>query len=357
MANEATLAAQNQGKFVSRPARGMPTEKPPSGAEQAAILLLALGEGHAATVLQHLGQREVQALMQKTAALQAVSIEQLDKVLERLESDLSNQTSLAMSTESFIRNVMTEAFDESRAGSILDKINGRVTKGLESLKWMEARAIAEMILQEHPQIICLVVAHLEPDQAAEVLQCLPARVRSDAILRIATLDGVQPHALNELDEILDRQLSGNATKLKSASVGGLKAAANILNEMDSSQESELLASIRDSDAKLAAQVEELMFTFDDLANLDDRSMQVLLRETQLPKWVVALKASDDEMLGKIFKNMSTRAADMLRDDIEVSGPMRISDVNAAQKEILTTARNLAEAGQISLSGGSDQMVG
>ena len=327
-----------------------------SGAQRAAILLLTLGEQDAAEVLKHLSARDVQAVGQAMAVLTSVSREQVDQVLTKLHDDIGRQTALGVGTEDYIRKILTNALGETKAGNLIDRILlGRSSKGLESLKWMEGRAIAEMIGQEHPQIIALVLAHLENDQAAEVLGYLPARTRSDAIMRIATLDGVQPHALNELDEIMERQFSGNTNKLKSASVGGLKAAANILNAMETSREAELMAAIRSHDPGLGSKIEDLMFVFDDLVELDDRSMQALLREVPSPRLIVALKGAEPAIRDKMFANMSKRAADMLRDDLEVAGPVRVSEVDAAQKEILGIARRLADAGQINL-GGSDDLV-
>jgi flagellar motor switch protein FliG len=327
-----------------------------TGAQRAAILLLTLGEQDAAEVLKHLSARDVQAVGQAMAVLTSVSREQVDKVLTRLHDDMGSQTALGVGTEDYIRKILTNALGETKAGNLIDRILlGRSSKGLESLKWMEGRAIAEMVGQEHPQIIALVLAHLEHDQAAEVLGYLPGRVRSDAIMRIATLDGVQPHALNELDEIMERQFSGNTNKLKSASVGGLKAAANILNAMETSREAELMAAIRTHDPNLGSKIEDLMFVFDDLVELDDRSMQALLREVPSPRLIVALKGAEPSIREKMFANMSKRAADMLRDDLEVAGPVRVSEVDAAQKEILGIARRLADAGQITL-GSSDDLV-
>lgn len=327
-----------------------------TGAQRAAILLLTLGEQDAAEVLKHLSARDVQAVGQAMAVLTSVSREQVDQVLTRLHDDLGRQTALGVGTEDYIRKILTNALGETKAGSLIDRILlGRSSKGLESLKWMEGRAIAEMIGQEHPQIIALVLAHLEPDQAAEVLGYMPARTRSDALMRIATLDGVQPHALNELDEIMERQFSGNTNKLKSASVGGLKSAANILNAMETSREAELMAAIRSHDPGLGSKIEDLMFVFDDLVELDDRSMQALLREVPSPRLIVALKGAEPGIREKMFANMSKRAADMLRDDLEVAGPVRVSEVDAAQKEILGIARRLADAGQINL-GGTDDLV-
>jgi flagellar motor switch protein FliG len=328
-----------------------------TGAQRAAILLLTLGEEDAASILKHLGARDVQAVGTAMAALKNVSKEQVESVLTKLQEDVGQHTSIGVGTEEYIRRILVNALGENKAGGLIDRILlGRSSKGLESLKWMESRAIAEMIGQEHPQIIALVMAHLEPDQAAEVIGYLPARTRSDVVMRIATLDGVQPHALNELDEIMERQFSGNSNKLKSASVGGLKAAADILNAMETSREAELMASIRGIDTGLGERIEELMFVFDDLAELDDRSMQTLLREVPSARLITALKGAETAIREKIFANMSKRAADMLRDDLEVKGPVRLSEVDAAQKEVLATARRLADAGQINLAGGGEEFV-
>jgi len=327
-----------------------------SGAQRAAILLLSLGEEDAAMVLKHLDARDVQVVGSAMAALKNISRDQAEHVLEHFRKELEEQTPLGVGTEEYVRKMLVNALGEQRAGSLIDRILlGRTSKGLESLKWMESRAVAQMVGQEHPQIIALVLAHLDPEQAAEVLGHLPERTRSDVVMRIATLDGVQPHALQELDDIMERQFSGKNSKLKSASVGGLKAAASILNSMESTRETELIGSIRKLDSALGDRIEELMFTFEDLATVDDRSMQTLLREVQSARLVVALKGSEPELREKFFSNMSQRAADMLRDDLEVAAPVKLSDVDAAQKEILALARKLADAGQITL-GGNEEMV-
>ncbi len=341
----------------ANPAGAVAASSPVGGAQRAAILLLTLGEKDAAEVLKHLGARDVQAVGAAMAALTAVSREQVEQVLARLAEDVSSHTSLGVGTEDYIRKMLTNALGETKAGGLIDRILlGHTSKGLESLKWMESRSIAEMISLEHPQIIALVLAHLEPDQAAEVVGYLPARVRSDALMRIATLDGVQPTALKELDQIMERQFSGGTKKLKSASVGGVKAAAAILNAMETSREAEVMSDIRSHDTALSGRIEELMFVFDDLAGLDDRGMQTLLREVPSAQLTVALKGAEPGIREKIFANMSKRAADMLRDDLEVAGPVRVSEVDAAQKEILGVARRLADAGQISLSSGGDDFI-
>ncbi|MBN8735165.1 MAG: flagellar motor switch protein FliG [Xanthomonadales bacterium] len=326
-----------------------------NGAQYAAVLLLSLGEEDAAMVLKHMDARDVQTVGTAMAAFKNVSREQAGHVLDRFHRELDEQTPLGVGTDEYIRKVLINALGENKAGSLIDRILlGRSSKGLESLKWMESRAIAEMVNQEHPQIIALVLAHLEPDQSAEVLGYLPERTRSDVVMRIATLDGVQPHALHELDEIMERQFSGSS-KLKSATVGGLKAAANILNNMEAARENELIGAIRSADAALGDRIEELMFTFEDLVGVDDRSMQTLLREVPTPRLVIALKGCEAAVRERFFANMSQRAADMLKDDLEVSGPVRLSEVDAAQKEILAIARKLGDAGTISL-GGNEEMV-
>src|SRR5690348_14695091 len=333
------------------------SDAPVNGAQRAAILLLTLGEQDAAEVLKHLSARDVQAVGTAMAALSSVSREHVEHALDKLNEDMGRQTSLGVGTEEYIRKILVNALGENKAGGLIDRILlWRSSKGLESLKWMESRAIAEMINQEHPQIIALVLAHLEPDQAAEVIGYLPPRVRSDAVMRIATLDGVQPHALNELDEIMERQFSGTNKKLKSANVGGLKAAADILNAMETSREAELMTAIRSQDEALGGRIEDLMFVFEDLAELDDRGMQTLLREVPSGILITALKGAEPAIREKIFANMSKRAADMMRDDLEVKGPVRLSEVDAAQKEVLAAARKLADAGQLSLGGAGDDYV-
>jgi flagellar motor switch protein FliG len=201
-----------------------------------------------------------------------------------------------------------------------------------------------------------VLAHLDPDQAAEVIGYLPDRMRSDVVMRVATLDGVQPQALSELGAVMQRQFSGNAKSMKSAKIGGLKAAANILNAMEGSRETEIMAAIRTQDEVLGGHIEDLMFVFEDLLEIDDKGLQLLLREVPSPTLVTALKGAEPAMRDKIFANMSKRAADMMRDDLEVKGPVRLSEVDAAQKEVLIAARKLADSGQLNLSGGGEEYV-
>ena len=327
-----------------------------SGTERAAILLLTLGEQEAAQVLRHMGAKEVQRIGAAMAKLSNVSKEEVHGVITEFSSAVESQTSVGVGAEDFLRKVLVDALGQEKASSIIDRISiGRSTKGLEALKWMDARAVAELIRLEHPQIIAIVLAYLEPDQSAEILTCLPANMRSDIMVRIATLDGVQPSALTELDDIMEKTFAGKGTARTSA-LGGAKAAANIINNLEPSQEGVIMDQITQTDEQLGSRIQDLIFVFDNLLEIDDRSMQELLRQVSSDKLLLAMKGCEDAMKEKIFKNMSQRAAEMLKDDLESKGPVRISEVEGAQKEILQIARKLAEAGSISLGGKGDEYV-
>lgn len=329
-----------------------------SGTERAAIFLLSLGETEAAQILKHMGPKEVQKVGAAMASMANVSRDQVQSILGDFIETVDNQTALGVGSEEYIRKVMVDALGEEKAGSLIDRIlMGRNTKGLEALKWMDARAVAEIIRLEHPQIMAIVLSYLDSDHSAQVINYLPDRVRVDVLMRIATLDGIQPAALAELDEIMERQFSGSNNNVKSSSVGGIKAAANILNFVDSGLEAELMELIKDNDAELGQKIQDLMFVFDNLAEVDDQGIQALLREVSSENLIIALKGADEGVREKIFKNMSKRAAEMLRDDLEAKGPVRLSEVETAQKEILAIARRMAEAGDIVLGGkGTEQYV-
>ncbi len=326
------------------------------GTERAAILLLSLGETEAAQVLKHMGAKEVQRIGSAMAKLSNVSREEVHSIVADFAKTVESQTSVGVGADEFLRKVLVDALGQDKASSIIDRINiGRSTKGLEALKWMDPRAVSELIRLEHPQIIAIVLAYLDPDQSAEVLAFLPANVRPEVVARIATLDGVQPSALSELDDIMEKQFAGKSGG-KTSVLGGAKAAANIINFLEPSQESALMEQIEKSDQALAARIQDLVFVFDNLLDLDDRSMQELLRQVAAERLLLALKGADEALKEKIFKNMSQRAAEMLRDDLEAKGPVRVSEVEAAQKEILQTARKLAEAGTIALGGKGEEFV-
>lgn len=336
------------------------TEQPNDGlkgVDRAAILMLALGEKDAATVLAHMGPKEVQDLGTAMAGLHNVSTAEMESVMHSFVSTLGTQTALGMNSDEYIRNVMTEALGQEKAGNVIDRILlGRNSKGLEQLKWMDPRSIAEVIRYEHPQIIAIVMSFLDPDQAAEVLSEFQDRVRTDIIMRIATLDGIQPAALQELDQILDIQFSGTSN-VKSAQLGGIKAAADILNLVEGSIESQVMEQVEGVDQELAQEIQDNMFTFENLIDIDDRGFQTLLREIASDQLLLALRGADEALKEKIFKNMSQRASEMLKDDLEAAPPARLSDVESAQKEILQVTRRLADAGEINLGGsGGEEFI-
>ena len=327
-----------------------------NGTERAAILLLTLGEQEAAQILKHMSAKEVQRVGLAMAKVKNVSRVEVERVVSEFTTNVEAQTSVGVGADEFLRKALVNALGEDKASAIIDRISiGRSTKGLEALKWLDARAVCELVRLEHPQMIAIVLAYLEPDHAAEVLQLLPGGVRSDVVVRIASLDGVQPTALTELDDIIEKQFSGNSAA-KTSVLGGPKAAANIMNALEPSHEAAVMEQIKKSDEALGQLIEDLVFVFDDLGSIDDRSMQELLRQVPGDQLLLALKGADESLKDKIFKNMSQRAAEMLKDDLEAKGPVRVADVEAAQKIILQSARKLAAAGTIALSGKGDQYL-
>jgi flagellar motor switch protein FliG len=321
------------------------------GLENAAILLMAMGEDAAAEVFKHLAPKEVQKIGETMAKLKTTTRDKVDQVLTRYQDDAGQQSALVENTDAYVRAVLTRALGEDKAGMLIDRIlQGNDVSGIESLKWMDPDSIVELIRNEHPQIIASILVHLERDHAAGVLGKLTERTRNDVVLRIATLDGIQPNALRELNDVLSKVLSGGE-RLKKAAMGGTKTAAEILNFLGGSIESGVMEAIREADQEIAQKIADQMFTFEDLLKLDDRGIQLLLREVQTDSLVIALKGADPELREKIFKNMSQRAAETLREDLESKGPVRVSEVEAEQKEIMKTVKRLADEGQIMLGGG------
>jgi len=271
---------------------------------------------------------------------------------------LEQQTSLGVANEDFVRKVLVNALGEDKAASLMDRISlGGQRKGLDALKWMDAKAVADLVRTEHPQIIAIVLSYLDSEQAAEVLACLPEGLRSDLVMRVATLDGIQPSALAELDEMMEKQFAatGGASG-KSSALGGLRTAAEMVNLLDSSVGTSVMNDIGKTDEGLSQKIQDLMFVFEDLLEVDDRGMQELLRQVPADKLLIALKGADETFKTKVFKNMSQRAAEMLKGDREAKGPVRLADVEAAQKEILLAARKLADEGTIQLGGKGEQYV-
>lgn len=324
--------------------------------DQAAILLMSLGESSAAEVLKHMGPKEVQRLGTAMSQLKNVQQYEVEMVLTDFLDEVRTQTGLGMSSDSYIRNMLVSALGEDKAHGVIDRIlMGGNTTGLDTLKWMEPRSVADIIRNEHPQIQAIVLAYLDSDQAAEVLTHFTEKVRLDVLMRVASLDTVQPSALQELNDILEKQFSGNAGA-QTKQMGGYKTAAEIMNNLDSSVEGELMEAIKELDEDMGMQISDLMFVFDNLKEVDDRGIQSLLREVSSDVLILALKGAEDDLQDKIFKNMSKRAAELLRDDLEAKGPVRVSEVETAQKEILTIARRMADAGEITLGGSGEEML-
>ena len=320
---------------------------------RAALLLLALGQDRAASILKHMRPKEVQVIGSTMAGLGNISSDMVDTVLEDFIKVIKSQTALGIDSASYIRNMLTDALGAEKAGGMIDRILlGRNSKGIEQLKWMDSRSIADLIRLEHPQIIAIILSMLDSDQSAEVLGFLPESMRADTVTRIATLETVQPAALKELDEIMEHQLTGGSN-IKSSSIGGVETAANVLNFMDSAVSELVMEEIMENNIELGHLIQDKMFVFDDLKEIDGRGIQTLLREISTDQLLLAMRGVDDELKDIIFSNMSKRAAEMLRDDLEASPPAKLSEVELAQKDILSIARKLAESGEISMGGGDE----
>jgi len=324
--------------------------------ENAAILLMSLGEDHAAQILRHMEPKEVQLIGTAMSTLQNINKEQMDGALSGFMEDIHDETGLTMGSDRYIKKLLIQALGKDKANSVIERIlMGGNTSGLDTLKWMEPLAVADIIRFEHPQVQAIVLAYLDSDQAAGVLALFEEKDRLDLIIRISKLETIQPTALEELNEIIERQVK-TGTTTQQTSLGGAKTAANIMNAIDSSIESQLLEELSSKDAELSTEIQDLMFIFDNLIDVDDRGIQALLREVSSEELIVALKGADEMVQEKIFGNMSKRAAELLKDDLEAKGPVRLSEVEASQKAILMVARRLAESGEIQLGSGSDDMV-
>ena len=321
------------------------------GLENAAILLMSLGEEEASEVFRHLAPRDVQRVGETIARMKSVSQERLDSVLDDFAKVVATRSPLVNDTDEYIRAVLYKALGEDKANLLLDRIlQGSDVSGIEGLKWMDPQSVAELLRNEHPQIAAAILVHLDIEQASGILKCFTERQRNEVLVRIATLDGIQPSALRDLNDVMSTVLAGS-DKVRKATLGGVKTAAEILNLMGTSLETSVLDFIREADNDLAQKIMDNMFTFDDLEKIDDKGIQALLKEVQSESLVIALKGAKPEMREKIFKNMSTRAAETLREDLESRGPVRVSDVESEQKEMLKVVRRLSEEGQIVLGGG------
>jgi len=323
------------------------------GVENAAILLMSLGEEEASEVFKHLAPKEVQRLGETIAKLKVVPRERVDEVLDKFDTVAETQSMLVNDTDEYVRTVLRKALGEDKANLLLDRIlQGSDVSSIESLKWMDSTSVAELLRNEHPQIIAAILAHLDFDQTSSVLKSFNERQRNEVLIRIATLDGIQPIALKDLNEVLSQVLQGGE-RMRKQSLGGVKTAAEIINMMGSSVEASVLDYIREADSDLAQKIMDNMFTFDDLEKVDDKGIQAVLKEVQSESLVLALKGASPDLREKVFRNMSSRAAETLREDLESRGPVRLSEVEGEQKEILKIVRRLVDEGTIVLAGGGD----
>ncbi|MDT7928702.1 flagellar motor switch protein FliG [Tepidimonas sp.] len=323
------------------------------GLQDAAIFLMSLGEEEAAEVFKHFSPKEVQRLGEAIARMRAVPKEKVAAVIERFTREAQSQSLLVSDTDNYVRSVLKRALGDDKAALLIDRIlQGGDVSGIESLKWMDPVSVAELLRNEHPQILAAILVHLDQDHAANILKQFSERTRNEVILRIATLEGIQPTALKDLNEALYQVLAGG-DKIRKSSLGGIKTAAEIINLLGTSLEASVIDAIREQDPDLAQKIMDKMFTFEDLLKLDNKSLQMVLKEVSSDQLVVALKGASQELRDKILSNMSSRAAEALKEDLESRGPVRLSEVEAQQKEILKIVRRLADEGQIVLGGGGD----
>jgi len=326
------------------------------GLNDAAIFLMSLGEEEAAEVFKHLSPKEVQKLGETIARTRSVSRDRVDDVVNKFTEAAAQQSLLVSDTGDYVKAVLRRALGDDKASLLIDRIlQGGDVSGIESLKWMDPLSVAELLRNEHPQIVAAILVHLDYEQAAAVLAQLTERQRGEVVLRIATLEGIQPTALKDLNEVLFKVLAGG-DKIRKTSLGGIKTAAEIINLMGSNIEGTVLESIRGYDPDLAQKIMDKMFVFDDVMKLDDKAIQMVLKEVASETLIVALKGAAPELKERFLSNMSSRAAETLREDLESRGPMRLSEVEAQQKEILKTVRRLADEGQIVIGGGGDDQL-
>jgi flagellar motor switch protein FliG len=323
------------------------------GVMRSAILMLALGEDEAAEVMKFLSPKEVQKLGAAMATMKSVANEQVETVVSEFLTEAEQNSGFGLDSDEYIRSVLIKALGEDKASNLLNRIlQTKDASGIESLKWMDAPTVAEFIKNEHPQIIATILVHLDPDQASAVIGQFTDRLRQDVMLRIATLDGVKPIALRELNDVMTKLLTGN-DNIKKQTMGGLKVAAEIMNFMSGENEASVMEGLKSYDEEMAQKIMDQMFVFDNIMDLDDKGIQVMLKEVQSEMLIVALKGTTQEMKDKIFKNMSSRAAEMMKEDLESKGPVKLSEVEAQQKAILQIVRRLADEGQIMLAGKGD----
>ena len=328
-----------------------------TGTQKSAILMMLLGEEEASEIIRNLSPKEVQHLGSAMYSVQGLDQDTVNKVLDEFLEIIKQQTSLGLGSDSYIRNVLTKALGTDKAQSVLGRITPTSSnRPIEILDWMDARAIAEMVLDEHPQIISLIISYLEPSVGADVMNMLPVDLQADVIRRVATLETVQPDALRELEMVMQRKFAAN-TSLRASQVGGVKAAAALMNFTQQDTEQRIMKVLGKDDKDLMQAIQENMFLFENLIESDDRSLQTLLRSVETEDIVVAMKGADEALRDKLFACMSSRAAANIMDEMEALGPVRLTEVQDAQKAIINVARRLSDEGAIVLAGrGGDDFV-
>jgi flagellar motor switch protein FliG len=324
-----------------------------TGTQRAAVLMLLLGEQQAAEIIRYLNPKEVQSLGAAMVSVADLSQEAVNAVLDEFVATIKKQTNLGLGTTDYVEKVLKRALGEDKAASVINRIMpGQGSKGLDILEWMDARSIADMIRGEHPQVTAIILSLLENQVAADVLNYLPSESRSEIMQRVASLDTVQPSAMEELEAIMKKQFSNNSSS-KSSSFGGVKAAARIMNMTKTELEASVMLGLNALDPDLTQRIQDNMFTFDNLTSVDNRGIQVLMRNVEPDQLMIALKGANDDVKDKFFGNMSERARSMFKDDMDAKGPTRIADVEEAQKKIMRIARKLSDSGDLVLGGGED----
>ena len=328
-----------------------------TGTQKSAILMMLLGEDEASEIVRNLSPKEVQHLGTAMYSVQGLDQDTVNAVLDEFLAIIKAQTSLGMGAGNYIRNVMNKALGEDKAQSVLSRIAPSTSaRPIEILDWMDARSIAELIIDEHPQIIALIISYLDAGQAADVLGLLPESLQSEIVRRIATLQTVGPDALAELENVMQSKFKANAS-LRAAKVGGVDAAARIMNFTKQNMEQRIMKDISRNDRELMQAITESMFVFDNLIMSDERSLQTLLRSVDNELLVLALKGADEPLREKLFSCMSKRAAANIVDEMEALGPVRLTEVQTPQKEIINVARRMSDEGTIVLAGrGGDDFV-
>ena len=322
-----------------------------SGAQRAAVLMLLLGEQQASEIIKFLNPGEVQALGGAMVAVSDVSQEAVNAILDEFVTTIKKQSSLGLGSTDYVEKVFKRALGDDKAASVLGRIlPGQSTKGLEILQWMDARAIADMIKTEHPQVTAIILSVLDHQVAADVLNFLPDETRPEIIQRVASLETVQPSAMQELESIMKLQFSNN-TSSKSSSFGGIKAAAQIMNSTKTALEASIMKGLESIDADVMMRIQDNMFTFENLAAVDNKGIQVLMRAVDNNQLMIAMKGASEDVKARFFDNMSERARGMFKDEMDAKGLMRLSDVEEAQKQIMRSARKLSDSGELVLGGG------